>query len=101
MGELSNLQLRGIRGGVWATGNAIASAGLAFLNFVVLSRILGPESFGLMAMVDASLALGQTLLATSLAESPDQRSGDADLRPGAERPRASEAGLLRRLPPDG
>jgi len=82
MGELSNLQLRGIRGGVWAAGNAIASAGLAFLNFVVLSRILGPESFGLMAMVDASLALGQTLLATSLAESLIQirrlRSDHAD-----------------------
>lgn len=69
MGELSDLHVRGIRGGVWAAGNAIASAALAFLNFVVLSRILGPESFGLMAMIDASLALGQTLLATSLAES--------------------------------
>jgi len=69
MGGLSDLHVRGIRGGVWAAGNAIASAALAFLNFVVLSRILGPESFGLMAMIDASLALGQTLLATSLAES--------------------------------
>jgi O-antigen/teichoic acid export membrane protein len=69
MGELSDLHVRGIRGGVWATGSAIASAALALLNFVVLSRILGPESFGLMAMIDASLALGQTLLATSLAES--------------------------------
>jgi O-antigen/teichoic acid export membrane protein len=69
MGELSDLQVRGIRGGVWSTGNAVASAALAFLNFAVLSRILGPESFGLMAMIDASLVLGQTLLATSFAES--------------------------------
>jgi O-antigen/teichoic acid export membrane protein len=69
MDDLSTLQMRGIRGGVWATVDQISSAALAFLNFVVLSRILGPESFGLMAMIDASLALGQTLLATSLAES--------------------------------
>ena len=69
MNEISDLHLRGIRGGVWATVNAIASAVLALLNFVVLSRMLGPENFGLMAMIDASLALGQTLLATSLAES--------------------------------
>ena len=69
MDELSDLHLRGIRGGVWATVDTISTAALAFMNFIVLSRILGPESFGLMAMIDASLALGQTLLATSLAES--------------------------------
>ena len=69
MDELSDLHLRGIRGGVWATVDTISSAALAFLNYVVLSRILGPEIFGLMGMIDASLALGQTLLATSLAES--------------------------------
>jgi O-antigen/teichoic acid export membrane protein len=69
MNEISDLHLRGIRGGVWATIDKISSAALAVLNYVVLSRILGPESFGLMAMIDASLALGQTLLATSLAES--------------------------------
>ena len=77
MADTSDLRTRGIRGGIWATVNTISSALLALLNFVVLSRILGPEIFGLIAMIDASLALGQTLLETSLAESLVQFCGCA------------------------
>ncbi len=67
-GDLAELKERRYRGGVWATAAAVGSSALGFVTFTLLSRILGPEIFGLMAMVEASLALGQTVIAGGLAE---------------------------------
>ena len=51
----------GLRAGVWESAREGGSSVLALLSFVVLSRILGPENFGLIAIVDATIALGQKL----------------------------------------
>lgn len=57
-----------LRGGVWATAGTAALALVTFLNFLILSRLLAPEIFGLLAMVSAVLAFGQAMLPTHAAE---------------------------------
>jgi polysaccharide transporter, PST family len=81
MNQTSDLHSRGLRAGVWETVKAGGSSVLTLLSFVILSRILGPESFGLIAIVDATIALGQRLaegLAEPLVQLQRLRSGHSD-----------------------
>lgn len=46
-----SLQLRMLRAGAWLVGSNVVSQGLRLLSSLVLTRLLLPESFGLMAAV--------------------------------------------------
>ncbi len=63
-----SLRTTSIRGALWAGAGAAGQAGVAFASFIVLSRLLGPEIFGLMALIESVLALGQQLMSSGLAE---------------------------------
>lgn len=65
---MSRLKDSHLRGGAWAAASAAALAVLTFANFLVLSRLLSPEIYGLVAMATAALALGRTLLPIHAAE---------------------------------
>ena len=67
--EATNLRRKSVRGGLWAMLGALGSAVAGFASFLILSRMLGPSAYGLMAMVDTSLALGQKLMSSGLSES--------------------------------
>jgi O-antigen/teichoic acid export membrane protein len=67
-GESPNLREQSIQGGAWAAIGAAGSSALSFVNFLLLSRFLGPETYGVMAMVEASLALGERLMSNGLSE---------------------------------
>ena len=61
------------RGGLWAAAGSVGSAALALASFLVLSRLLGPESYGVIAMVNAALGVGNAVMRTGLAEALVQR----------------------------
>ena len=66
--DASDLRRLSVRAGAWS---ALGAAGLSFTGlamFVVLSRLLGPQDYGLMAMVDIILAFGQRALSSGLSE---------------------------------
>ena len=66
--DASDLRLQSVRAGAWA---AIGAAGLSLTGlatFVLLSRLLGPHEYGLMALVDIVLAFGQRALSSGLSE---------------------------------
>jgi PST family polysaccharide transporter len=67
------LSLRRARGGLWAAAGSIGSAGLGLASFLVLSRLLGPEAYGIIAMVNAALGVGNAVMRTGLAEALVQR----------------------------
>jgi PST family polysaccharide transporter len=63
-----NLREQSIQGGVWAGIGAAGSSFISFVSFLLLSRFLGPEAFGLMAMVEATLALASRVMSSGLSE---------------------------------
>jgi len=69
-GGLSSHDLRkkSVRGGMWAVLGAAGTAVASFATFLILSRLLGPKAYGLIAMVEASLALGQRVMSSGLSE---------------------------------
>lgn len=66
--ELSRLYDRQRSGGLWAALSGAGLTAIAFFNFVILSRLIGPEGFGLMALVNACLALALVVLRNAAAE---------------------------------
>src|SRR5262245_18219886 len=66
LGATSDLREQSVQGGVWVATGAALSSFIGFLSFRVLSGFLGPEVFGLMAMVEASLALARRTLSNNL-----------------------------------
>ena len=67
-GESFNLRDQSIHGGAWSAIGAAGSSLAGLASFLVLSRVLGPEVYGKMAMVEAALALGQKLMSSGLSE---------------------------------
>jgi O-antigen/teichoic acid export membrane protein len=66
--ETSSLREQSVQGGVWAATGAAVSSLIGFLSFLLLSSFLGPEVFGLMAMVEISLALAKRTMSSGLSE---------------------------------
>lgn len=67
-GDSHDLRRQSVQGGAWAAAGAAGSALAGLVNFLILSRLLEPAAYGLMAMVESSLALAQRLMSSGLAE---------------------------------
>lgn len=67
----SSIKKQAIRGSLWTTGGYGASQALRFTNNIILSRLLAPESFGLMVLINtfimgvelfSDIGIGQSLI---------------------------------------
>lgn len=67
-GESPDLRRQSVRGGAWAAAGAAGAASASLINFLILSRLLEPAAYGLLGMVEASLALAQRLMTSGLSE---------------------------------
>lgn len=63
-----SLREKAIQAGFWSTAGSVGATLVSLAGFLVLSRILGPEVYGLMAMAEIWLAIGQKLLSSGLSE---------------------------------
>ncbi len=77
-----DLRARSLRGGAWAAAGAAGASLAGLVSFLVLSRILGPEAYGLLAMIEVTLAFSQRLMTSGLSEPliqmPEIRDEHAD-----------------------
>jgi len=66
--DASDLRRQSVRAGAWAALGAVGLSLTGLVMFVLLSRLLGPREYGLMAIVDIVLAFGQRALSSGLSE---------------------------------
>jgi O-antigen/teichoic acid export membrane protein len=62
------LLAKGIRGGAWLMMGSVAEHGLRFVRNMILTRLLAPESFGVMAQMMAISGLFQVLTSVGVRE---------------------------------
>ena len=77
-----DLRAKLVRGVAWSAVSKWGRLVLSFLTFAILARLLGPEAYGLAAMVFAVLAFSEVLVGSAALESLIQRkdleSGHSD-----------------------
>lgn len=66
--DSSGLRRQSVRGGAWAAAGAAGAAGASLVNFLIMSRLLEPAAYGLMGMVETTLALAQRFMQSGLSE---------------------------------
>src|SRR5690606_2641116 len=57
-----SLKRKALSGVIWTFGQQISVQGINFVVQIVLARLLLPEAFGLIAMIQIFMAIGQTLM---------------------------------------
>jgi O-antigen/teichoic acid export membrane protein len=68
-----NLQQQAIRGVIWSALESWGKQAISFIVFFLLARLLGPETFGLVALASVFLAFVQLLNDQGLAQAIIQR----------------------------
>src|SRR5690606_39081388 len=57
-----SLKRKALSGVIWTVGQQISVQGINFVVQIVLARLLLPEAFGLIAMIQIFMSIGQTLM---------------------------------------
>lgn len=68
-----SLQQKAIKGVVWTALQNWGSQALFFVTFLILARVLGPQTFGLVSMANVFIHFVQALLGQSFADAIVQR----------------------------
>lgn len=68
-----NLQQKAVKGVIWTTLQNWGGQALFFVTFLILARLLGPATFGLVSMANVFIHFVQALLGQSFADAIVQR----------------------------
>ena len=73
---MNNIRVKIKKGFLWAGFGAFAGRGLQFISDIILSRLLFPEDFGLMAIGLSVLNISEMLTETGFSSALIQKQGD-------------------------